>query len=68
MHGNVREWCQDETKDVKGASQRVYRGGSWVLDSADCRAARRNTRLPSDRVPNDYGLRLARVLVGGEVK
>jgi serine/threonine protein kinase len=63
MHGNVWEWCDDEVKDDKGVSPRVFRGGSWAHDSGYCRAANRDALPPSDR---DYrlGLRLARVPLG----
>jgi formylglycine-generating enzyme required for sulfatase activity/tRNA A-37 threonylcarbamoyl transferase component Bud32 len=63
MHGNVWEWCDDEQKDDKGASQRVSRGGSWDNGSGICRAAARHALPPSYRHA-DLGLRLARVPVG----
>jgi formylglycine-generating enzyme required for sulfatase activity len=45
MEGNVLEWCQDSydenhnDKDKKDASQRILRGGFWLSDAAQCRAA-----------------------------
>ena len=63
MHGNVWEWCDDETKDDKGALQRVWRGGSWYDDSGPCRAAFRHALEPSYRNCT-LGSRLARVPVG----
>jgi formylglycine-generating enzyme required for sulfatase activity len=66
MHGNVWEWCQDEVKGDKGASQRVFRGGGWLNDAGGCRAAYRDTYPPSNRHYN-LALRLARVPVGKEI-
>jgi formylglycine-generating enzyme required for sulfatase activity len=66
MHGNVWEWCHDQLKDDKGASRRVYRGGSWFHIAGECGAAVRNTQPPSDR-HSGLGLRLARVPVGKEI-
>ncbi len=67
MHGNVQEWCQDvfshytsrgSEAAVKGAGERVSRGGSWRLSDAAARsAARRN--VAGDHSDNDQGLRLA---------
>jgi serine/threonine protein kinase len=67
MHGNVWEWCDDESppdpNDPKGATQRVLSGGSWRDDAGGCRAAHRLATAPSNR-DNNLGLRLARVPVG----
>ncbi|MDQ0291906.1 SUMF1/EgtB/PvdO family nonheme iron enzyme [Oligosphaera ethanolica] len=52
MHGNVSEWCQDwagpcsqdRQIDPKGAvsgDQRVFRGGSYLCPSGDCRSVAR---------------------------
>jgi len=52
MHGNVWEWCQDRYGrypyryliDPEGASsgrRRVFKGGSWLNDAAQCRSANR---------------------------
>jgi formylglycine-generating enzyme required for sulfatase activity/serine/threonine protein kinase len=66
MHGNVWEWCDDEQKADKGASNRMSRGSSWVHFSAVFRVAKGIAVPPSYR-NNDLGLRLARVPVGKEV-
>ena len=42
-------------------SGRVFRGGCWSSPAADCRAANRDWRQPSDR-NDDLGFRLALVL------
>jgi formylglycine-generating enzyme required for sulfatase activity len=72
MHGNVWEWVQDwwhETYTgaptdgnawvVPSGSNRVIRGGSWDVDTGDCRSARRADGNPDDR-NLDIGFRLAR--------
>ncbi|MTJ48864.1 formylglycine-generating enzyme family protein [Dolichospermum sp. UHCC 0259] len=55
MHGNVREWCQDDWHNSyedapidgnawivnKAKSDKVLRGGSWIYDPEDCRSAYR---------------------------
>jgi formylglycine-generating enzyme required for sulfatase activity len=61
MHGNVFEWCED-LYDNK-ASDRVARGGGWILDAGSCRAANRSRNTPGARM-NDLGFRLARVPSG----
>jgi formylglycine-generating enzyme required for sulfatase activity/predicted Ser/Thr protein kinase len=70
MHGNVEEWCADESpgdaKDPKAASERVERGGSWQHDAGHLGAAHRVTLPPTARV-RVLGLRLARVPVGKQV-
>ena len=58
MHGNVREWCQDNwhnnykgaptdgsvwVKNVKHTNIRLLRGGSWVTDPKDCRSVYRDS-------------------------
>ena len=56
-HGNVREWVRDWFGDYptgevtdptgpEGGSLRVGRGGSWVNNAVDCRAAYRDGYLP----------------------
>jgi formylglycine-generating enzyme required for sulfatase activity len=60
MHGNVWEWCSDRHGEYpKGAvsdptgpkvgSYRVYRGGSWGINAANCQSAYRNGYSPSLR-------------------
>lgn len=69
MHGNVIEWCQDwyadypsdastDPKGPNGGSCRVVRGGSWNLDGAFCRSARRFNYAPTIR-SGVFGFRLA---------
>lgn len=72
MHGNVWEWCRDiyteklpggrdpEVKpdDKRGASNRVYRGGSWGNYAAFCRSAYRYGDQPNLR-SIDTGFRTA---------
>jgi formylglycine-generating enzyme required for sulfatase activity len=64
MHGNVREWCEDEAKPgADGAPRRAHRGGSWNYDSRNCRAVHGVADTLSN--PHVYvGLRVARVPVG----
>lgn len=62
MHGNVYEWCADRWHNnyedaptdgaawvVRGARDRVLRGGSWYDDARRCRSAYRVGGHPSDR-------------------
>jgi len=76
MHGNVWEWCPDHyhdnynnapddgsawvDADARGAAPRVVRGGSWLDDAADARAASRYWRAPAFRYVN-LGFRCVRV-------
>jgi formylglycine-generating enzyme required for sulfatase activity len=55
IHGNLSEWTHDWYK--KG-SYRVYRGGSWDDDAADCRAAGRSYGPPTNRADRS-GFRVA---------
>jgi formylglycine-generating enzyme required for sulfatase activity len=71
MHGNVWEWCEDiyDPKDAKDpvlATLRAIRGGCWVDDSGNCRAAVRHATAPSLR-SHYFGLRVARVPSGAPV-
>jgi formylglycine-generating enzyme required for sulfatase activity len=62
MHGNVWEWVQDwygfeyyedkPSTDPQGpgsGSYKVYRGGGWLSNAADCRASARGFNFPGDR-------------------
>ena len=77
MHGNVREWCEDEWHDsYDGAPndgqarvssgdvgvRRVVRGGSWLDFARNVRAAYRNRERPVERL-FDLGFRCSRVPV-----
>jgi len=53
MHGNVWEWCEDES--APGSGPRVLRGGGWGNYAGGCRSAARD-RFPPDYRP-DYGFR-----------
>jgi formylglycine-generating enzyme required for sulfatase activity len=74
MHGNTFEWVHDwygnyggsraaDPLGATGGSSRVYRGGSWLLRAAHCRAARRLRNVPTYRA-NSLGFRLALSPVG----
>ena len=70
MSGNVWEWCYDSYGDYSGMSQdnpkvdkgyysnRVLRGGSWIMTDFGCRVANRNDNAPDYR-GRIFGLRLA---------
>ena len=68
MIGNVWEWCSDSQRkysesrmvDPSGgeSTERVFRGGSWRIESARMRAGFRNARSP-DYLHYSLGLRLA---------
>jgi len=69
LHGNLWEWTHDlygeygveavtDPLGFKEGSLRVFRGGSWNYDAANCRTALRFTNVPSNRSFN-LGLRLA---------
>jgi len=66
MHGNVREWCWDDT-DIRCVAtigwdgwdtQRVVRGGSWSDSARECRSSYRSSRNPTSPYV-DVGFRLA---------
>ncbi len=69
MHGNAWERCDDPYKPGMGGAVRpplAYRGGSWLNELADCRAAPRIT-VPAARYAL-VGLRVARAPVGSRTK
>ncbi len=73
MHGNVREWCEDDWHDnyngapadgsawvgARRGSLRVIRGGSWPLGAASCQSSYRDIRKP-DSGDAAIGFRLVR--------
>jgi formylglycine-generating enzyme required for sulfatase activity len=75
MHGNVREWCQDEWHETyEGApgdgsawqnransTHRVYRGGSWFNYPVLLRSARRDSSHRLSQTAN-VGFRVGRTL------
>ena len=56
MHGNVWEWCEDLY--CADESDRVYRGGCWIIYSRSCTAGNRGYTNPDYRL-NLLGFRLA---------
>ncbi len=63
MHGNIREWCDDETRTPAAASLRVHRGGVWSYESEHCQAAHHFADAPFHR-SSKLGFRVARVPLG----
>jgi formylglycine-generating enzyme required for sulfatase activity len=71
MHGNVWQWCLDShgpydrkaQKDpvAAGGHYRVLRGGAWVNDGRDCRAAARTWQNPGTR-GHSFGFRVVCLL------
>jgi formylglycine-generating enzyme required for sulfatase activity len=76
MHGNVAEWCSDwwdkdyyisspaqDPTGPSGGTLRVLRGGSWMNDGKDCRAADRKHSIGITRyASNAYGFRVVLIL------
>ncbi|MBD5779795.1 SUMF1/EgtB/PvdO family nonheme iron enzyme [Pelagicoccus sp. NFK12] len=73
MHGNVLEWCWDRSGNPSSdpvidpvgpddGGVRIERGGSWVDDAVDCRAAVRYGEIP-DNGYDDLGFRVVRTVV-----
>jgi formylglycine-generating enzyme required for sulfatase activity len=55
MHGNINEWCQDESPD----RQRCLRGGGWFDYGVSCQSSVRGSMMPHEKGDN-IGFRLAR--------
>ena len=55
MHGNVLQWCKDwydkdyKNKENRDTRDRIARGGFWLFEAKDCRAARRQSVEPAAR-------------------
>jgi formylglycine-generating enzyme required for sulfatase activity len=78
MHGNVWEWVEDDYHgryegapddgsawiDKPRGSDRVMRGGGWLLRARYCRSASRRGDAPGDR-DYDVGFRLSRSIAIG---
>ena len=68
MSGNIWEWCSDWYAPYESADQlnptgpqlgteRVLRGGSWIIEAEHCRITYRNANVPTAR-DNNYGFRV----------
>ncbi len=69
MHGNIWEWCSDwygrryskraqtNPKGPLSGSERVCRGGSWLMNAGLCRSAERDSNNPESYSDN-LGFRL----------
>ena len=55
MSGNVWEWCFDASD-----SNRVYRGGSWIISAGNCRLAIRYDFSPANSLNGVIGFRVVR--------
>jgi formylglycine-generating enzyme required for sulfatase activity len=73
MHGNVAEWCSDwygedyygksprhDPEGPSSGSNRVIRGGAWLLNGRVCRSADRSWNRPDNR-SHFLGFRAAQV-------
>ncbi len=72
MHGNVWEWCEDDSHNnyvdapedgtawvsSPSSSQKVLRGGSWVDKASVCRSANRYLRVDRQKKSDNYGFRV----------
>jgi formylglycine-generating enzyme required for sulfatase activity/serine/threonine protein kinase len=59
VHGNVREWTEEVSRDKPGAAERVLRGGAYLHPVFACASFYRYGFAPGGHYP-DFGLRVAR--------
>jgi formylglycine-generating enzyme required for sulfatase activity len=68
MSGNIWEWCSDwfgpytggehiNPKGLQSGTERVLRGGSWIIEAEYCGITYRNANAPTSRDYN-YGFRV----------
>lgn len=68
MSGNIWEWCSDwyapyeiveqlNPTGPQSGTERVLRGGSWIIEAEHCRITYRNANAPTAR-DNNYGFRV----------